>query len=110
MVPLSPDAPTASALARSVCPIYTLMRAFQNTIRNWVTQYGTVYLFHGPSLINALPPAEVEVIRYMLASNQDELKRQLAASRFDYVEEKQAVAALLGHITEFLVSQRGLTR
>ena len=188
--PLSPDASIVQALARGVCPICTLIRAFQNAMvetphcypastlcnfhawslahaspaveavpilrsmlehfpsrpasdpmelhpcdwcmtireheeeklaeysrelkrdnfRNWVTQYGTVCLFHGRRLINALPPSEAEMISRMLATSQDELEKQLAAFEVRVRRGEAGGGGILGHITEFLVSQRGLTR
>jgi hypothetical protein len=82
----------------------------RDNFRNWVTQYGTVCLFHGRRLINVLPAAEAETIRHMLASNQDELERQLATFEIRVRRGEAGGGGLLGHITEFLVSQRGLTR
>ncbi len=188
--PLSPDVPIVQAITRGVCPICTLIRAFQNAMveaphhysattlcnfhawslahaspaveavpilrsmlaqfparpisesmelhhcdwcgtlrehedqrfveysrelkranfRNWVTQYGTVCLFHGRRLVKMLPPAEAEMIRQMLASSQDELEKQLAAFEVRARRGEAGGGGLLGHITEFLVSQRGLTR
>ncbi|MGB8770687.1 MAG: hypothetical protein WCC92_13800 [Candidatus Korobacteraceae bacterium] len=82
----------------------------RDNFRNWVTQYGTVCLFHGRRLINMLPSAEAELICQMLASNQDELEKQLAAFEVRVRSGEAGGGGVLGHITEFLVSQRGLTR
>jgi hypothetical protein len=188
--PLSPDAPIAQALARGVCPICTLMRAFQNgmveaphrypatklcnfhawslagaspaveavpilrsmfegyadgtaadpmelhacdwcttlrehedekfrefgrelkrdNFRNWVSQYGTVCLFHGWRLMKVLSPPEAEIIRRILTNNQDELEKQLSSFETKVRRGEKGGGGILGHITEFLVSQRGLTR
>jgi hypothetical protein len=77
---------------------------------NWVTQYGTVCLFHGRRLVNMLPPSEAEMIRRMLATNKDELEKQLAAFEVRVRRGEAGGGGILGHIAEFLVSQRGLTR
>lgn len=82
----------------------------RDNFRKWVTQYGTVCLFHGRRLINMLPPGEAELIRQMLGSNQDELEKQLAAFEVRVRRGEAGGGGVLGHITEFLVSQRGLTR
>ena len=187
---VSPEAPIVQALARGVCPICTLMRAFQNSMvegphrypaaglcnfhawslagsspaieavpiframlqasetglgtwpiemhscdwcaalrehedeklaeftremkhdnfRSWVSQYGTVCIFHGRQLINVLPEPEAEVIRQILASNQEELERQLAEFEVKVRRGEKGGGGVLGHIAEFLVSQRGITR
>lgn len=82
----------------------------RDNFRNWVTQYGTVCLFHGKRLINALPPPEAELIRKILATNQNELEKQLAAFEVRVRRGEAGGGGVPGHITEFLVSQRGLTR
>ena len=46
----------------------------------------------------------------MLASNQDELARQLTEFETRIKRGETEGGGVLGHITEFLVSQRGLTR
>ena len=187
---LTPEAPLIQALARGVCPICTLLRAFQNamleaphrypaaslcnfhawslaggspaveavrifrsmleqspvrqnsgvielypcdwcvtlrahedeklaeftremkrdTFRNWVTEYGTVCLFHGRKLIKVLPEPEAEVIRRILASNQQDLERQLAEFDVKVRRGEKGGGGVLGHIAEFVVSQRGVTR
>ena len=187
---VSPEAPMIQALARGVCPICTLMRAFQNSMvesphsnpatslcnfhawslagsspaieavpiframlqvpeiglgngpievhscdwcaalrehedeklaeftremkrdnfRSWVTQYGTVCIFHGRLLIKVLPEPEAEVIRQILVSNQEELERQLAEFDVRVRRGEKGGGGVLGHIAEFLVSQRGITR
>jgi hypothetical protein len=187
---LSPEAPMIQALARGVCPICTLMRAFQNAMleaphrypaaslcnchawslagaspaveavrifrsmleqspgrpssgvmdlypcdwcvalrvqedekvteftqemkrdkfRSWVTEYGTICLFHGSRLIKALPEPEAEVIRQILASNQKGLERQLAEFDVKVRRGEKGGGGVLGHIAEFVVSQRGITR
>jgi hypothetical protein len=189
-VPPSAHAPVVQALARGVCPICTLMRAFQNAMveaphrypatrlcnfhawslagaspaveavpilrsmleespvrpttgsmelhpcdwcvtlrehedeklaeysrelkrdnfRTWVTQYGTVCLFHGRRLVNMLPASEAQMIQHMLATNQEELERQLAAFDVKVRRGEKGGGGVLGHIAEFLVSQRGITR
>jgi len=187
---LSPEAPMIQALARGVCPICTLMRAFQNAMveaphrypaaelcnfhawalvgaspaveavpilrsmlegspakpmsesmelhacdwcvtlrehedeklaeysrelkrdnfRSWVTQYGTVCLFHGRRLIKSLPEPEAKLIRKILASNQEELERQLTEFDMRVRRGEKGSGGILGHIAEFLVCQRGITR
>ena len=187
---LTPEAPVIQALARSVCPICTLLRAFQNAMleaplrypaanlcnfhawslagaspaveavrifrsmlehspvretsgvidlypcdwcitlrkqedeklaefsremkrdafRSWVTEYGTVCLFHGRKLMKVLPEPEAEVIRRVLASNQEDLERQLAEFDVKVRRGEKGGGGVLGHIAEFVVSQRGVTR
>jgi hypothetical protein len=187
---LTPEAPLIQALARGVCPICTLLRAFQNgmfeaphrypatslcnfhawslagaspaveavrifrsmleqspvretsgavdlypcdwcitlreqedeklaefsremkrdTFRSWITEYGTVCLFHGRKLIKNLSAPDTEVIRRILASNQEELERQLAEFDVKVRRGEKGGGGVLGHIAEFVVSQRGVTR
>lgn len=189
-VPLSPDAPIVHALARGVCPICTLMRAFQNAMiesprfypakvlcnfhawslvgaspaveavpilrsmlrefsapssggpievhpcdwcttvrehegeklaeyarelkrdnfRNWVSQYGTLCLFHGKRLVEGLPASDIELVRRIVSANQQDLENQLAAFEVKVRRGEKGGGGVLGHITEYLVSQRGLTR
>jgi len=78
--------------------------------RNWVTQFGTLCLFHGHRLIKMLAPDDAEVVRRMLASNQDELGKQLMEFEVRIKRGETGGGGVLGHITEFIVSQRGLTR
>ena len=82
----------------------------RENFRSWIAQYGTVCLFHGRKLIKILPEAEAEVVRQILANNQEELEKQL--SEFDVRVRKgeKGGGGVLGHIAEFLVSQRGITR
>jgi hypothetical protein len=82
----------------------------RDNFRNWVTQYGTVCLFHGGRLIKSLPESEAELIRKILASNQDELERQLTEFDVRVRRGEKGSGGILGHIAEFLVSQRGITR
>ena len=82
----------------------------RDNFRSWVTQYGTVCLFHGQKLINILPEAEAEIVRRLLASNQQELKRQLEAFDLRVRRGEKGGGGVLGHIAEFLLSQRGITR
>jgi len=78
--------------------------------RSWVTQFGTLCIFHASRLMKVLPPEDAEAIRRMLASNQDELARQLTEFGARIKRGETGGGGVLGHITEFLVSQRGLTR
>jgi len=78
--------------------------------RNWVTQFGTLCIFHGRRLMKVLPPEDARAVRQMLASNQDELARQLTEFETRIKRGDTGGGGVLGHITEFLVSQRGLTR
>ena len=82
----------------------------RENFRNWVTQYGTICLFHGRRLIDMLPAAEADLVRNILASNQDDLEKQLAAFEIRIRRGESGGGGVLGHVTEFLVSQRGLTR
>jgi len=78
--------------------------------RNWVTQFGTLCIFHGCRLMKVLPPDDAQAVSRMLASNQDELARQLTEFETRIKRGETEGGGVLGHITEFLVSQRGLTR
>jgi hypothetical protein len=78
--------------------------------RNWVTQFGTLCLFHGRRLMKVLPPEDAQAVRQMLASNQEELARQLTEFETRIKRGDTGGGGVLGHITEFPVSQRGLTR
>jgi hypothetical protein len=82
----------------------------RDNFRKWVTQYGTVCLFHGRSLIDMMPAAEADLVHQMLARSQDELEKQLLTFQARIQKGETGGGGVLGHITEFLVSQRGLTR
>jgi len=82
----------------------------RDNFRKWVTQYGTICLFHGRRLIDMLPGTEGDLIRNILANSQDDLEKQLAAFEIRIKRGETSGGGVLGHITEFLVSQRGLTR
>lgn len=82
----------------------------RENFRKWVTQYGTICLFHGRRLMDLLPAAEADLVRTILASNQDDLEKQLAAFEIRIRRGETGGGGVLGHVTEFLVSQRGLTR
>ena len=186
---LTPDAPMVQALARGVCPICTLTRAFQNAMvdaphrypatrlcnfhawslahaspaveaipilrtmltsaaasftgpvpvpdcdwcltlrefeyekmaeyacrlkeenfRTWVTQYGTVCLFHGQRLVSTLPISEAGLIQRILARNKEELETQLQNFEARLRRGEKGGGGVLGHVAEFLVAQRGITR
>jgi hypothetical protein len=187
---LTPEAPLIQALARGVCPICTLLRAFQNVMleaphrypaaslcnfhawslagaspaveavrifrsmleqslvqltfngaelypcdwcvvlrgqedeklvefdremkrdkfRSWVTEYGTVCLFHGRKLITILPEPEAKIIQQILTRNQENLGMQLAEFDVKVRRGERGGGGVLGHIAEFVVSQRGITR
>jgi hypothetical protein len=81
-----------------------------DNFRTWVSQYGTVCRFHGRRLLKVLPEPEAEIIRHILASNREELERQLAAFDARVRRGEKGGGGVLGHIAEFLVSQRGITR
>ena len=82
----------------------------RENFRSWVAQYGTLCLFHGRKLIKILPMAEAEVVRRILASNQADLERQLSEFDVRVKRGEKGGGGVLGHIAEFLVSQRGITR
>ncbi len=60
--------------------------------------------------MNALPEPEAEVIRHILVNNQEDLERQLVAFDVKVRGGEKGGGGVLGHIAEFLVSQRGITR
>jgi hypothetical protein len=82
----------------------------RDNFRSWITQYGTVCRFHGQTLMKVLLEPEAEVIRHILASNQEELEKQLAEFDAKVRRGEKGGGGVLGHIAEFLVSQRGITR
>lgn len=51
-----------------------------------------------------------EMIRQTLSSSRSELETQLRAFEIKVRRGEKGGGGLLGHITEFLVSQRGVTR
>ena len=57
-----------------------------------------------------LPATEAELVRQMLARNQDEMEKQLLTFQARIEKGETGGGGILGHVTEFLVSQRGLTR
>lgn len=81
-----------------------------DTFRSWITEYGTVCLFHGRKLLKNLSASEAEVMRQILARNQEDLERQLAEFDVKVRRGEKGSAGVLGHIAEFVVSQRGITR
>lgn len=187
---LSHEAPVVQALARGVCPICTLLRAFQNAMIDsprgypapslcnfhawsltgsspaveavpilrsileaaaatptpaemglrpcgWcealreheevrlaefrcemkrvmfadgMRQYGTICLLHAHKLIQTLPASGAEIIRQIVANNQEGLERQLEAFEVRVQAGERGGGGVLGHVAEFLVSQRGITR
>jgi hypothetical protein len=82
----------------------------RDKFRSWVSEYGTVCLFHGRRLIRVLPEPEAEVIRRILTSNQEDVEKQLAEFDVKVRRVEKGGAGVLGHIAEFVVSQRGITR
>lgn len=78
--------------------------------QNWVAQFGALCLFHGHRLMKIVAPEDAEVIRRLLASNHDELVRQLTEFEVRLKRGESGGGGVFGHVTEFLVSQRGLTR
>ena len=82
----------------------------RDNFRKWVTQYGMVCLFHGRCLVDMLPAAEADLVRQMLARSQNELEKQLLTFQGRIQKGEAGGGGVLGHVTEFLVSQRGLTR
>ena len=78
--------------------------------RSWVTEYGTVCLFHGQRLLSTLPTSEAEMIRRILASNKQELEAQLQEFDVKVRRGERGGGGVLGHVAEFLVAQRGVTR
>ncbi|MGB8890055.1 MAG: hypothetical protein WCC87_25250 [Candidatus Korobacteraceae bacterium] len=82
----------------------------RENFRKWVAQYGTICLFHGRRLMDVLPAAEADLVGNMLTSHQDDLEKQLTAFEVRIKRGETGGGGVLGHITEFLVSQRGLTR
>jgi hypothetical protein len=68
----------------------------RDNFHSWVTRYGTVCVFHGRRLMQVLPGPEAKVIWQILASNQEELEKQLAA--FDVkVRRGKKGGGVLGH-------------
>jgi hypothetical protein len=82
----------------------------RDNFRRWVTQYGTVCLFHGRRLMKVLPEPEAGIIRQILAGNLEELEKQLGEFDVKVRRGEKGGGGVLGHIAEFLVSQRGITR
>jgi hypothetical protein len=123
MLEESPVRPTSGAIDLQPCDWCAALREHEDeklsefsremkreNFRSWVAQYGTVCLFHGRKLIKILPQAEAEVVRQILASNQADLERQLAKFDVRVKRGEKGGGGVLGHIAEFLVSQRGITR
>jgi len=77
---------------------------------DWMLQYGTICLLHAQKLIPTLSGPGAEVIRQIVTNNQEELARQLAAFEVSVQAGERGGGGVLGHIAEFLVSQRGVTR
>jgi hypothetical protein len=57
-----------------------------------------------------LSATEADLVRNILANNQGDLEKQLAAFEVRIRRGESGGGGVLGHVTEFLVSQRGLTR
>jgi len=80
----------------------------RNNFRGWIMQYATVCLFHGRRLIRVLSRDDLELIRRVLATNMQDLEKQLEASDVKVKRGERGGAGVLGFIDEFLVSQRGI--
>jgi hypothetical protein len=67
-------------------------------------------VFHGQKLMTTLSAEEAELIRQILDSNKEDLQTQLQALDAKVRHGEKGGGGVLGHIAEFLVSQRGVTR
>jgi hypothetical protein len=77
---------------------------------SWVGQFGTVCLYHADRLSEIVPKPEAKVIQQIVVNNQEDLERQLTELNARLHRGEKGGGSILGHITEFLVSQRGITR
>jgi hypothetical protein len=82
----------------------------RDKFRSWLAEYGTVCLFHGRKLMKVLPEPDAEVVRRILADNQENLGTQLTEFDAKLRRGERGGGGVLGHIAEFVVSQRGITR
>ncbi|HVO63183.1 MAG TPA: hypothetical protein VMT53_19800 [Terriglobales bacterium] len=57
-----------------------------------------------------LPEGDTELIQQILTSNLEDLEKQLEAFDARVRRGERGGGGILGFITEFLVSQRGITR
>lgn len=62
-----------------------------NAVRN-------LCIFHGEKLISLLSEAEAEIVRSLLASNQEELRRRLEAFDVRVRKSEKGGGGVLGHI------------
>jgi len=77
---------------------------------DWLRQFGTVCLHHADRLLATVPEAVVTLIKEVVAKNKDELQKQLAELDGKLHRGERDGGGILGHIAEFLVSQRGVMR
>jgi hypothetical protein len=82
----------------------------RDTFASWVRQFGTVCLYHADRLVEILPKPEAKVIQKIVENSRAELEGQLTEFDAKLHRGERGGGGILGHITEFLVSQRGLTR
>ena len=82
----------------------------RTTFADWVRQYGTICLYHADRLIATVPEPVATLIREVVAKNKDEFQKQLAEFDEKLHRGEKDGGGVLGHIAEFLVSQRGVTR
>jgi len=77
---------------------------------DWVRQFGTICLHHADRLIATAPETLAALVKEVVARNKDELRKQLAEFDGKLHRGEGDGGGILGHIAEFLVSQRGVMR
>lgn len=77
---------------------------------DWMRQYGTICLLHAHRLFETLPETGGDAIRQIVANNQEGPERQSATSEVRVQAGEKGGGGVLGHVAEFLVYQRGVTR
>ena len=60
--------------------------------------------------MEGVPQSDAELVRRIVSTNQHDLENQLTAFEARVRRGERGGGGVLGHITEYLVSQRGLTR
>lgn len=86
-----------------------LIAAFsEKSVREWLSERGTVCLPHGLELRAEAPDAVRQTIDHILETRTSELKCALRQLLADLSSESSWPSGLLGHVAEHLVSQRGV--
>lgn len=78
-------------------------------IAELMREHGAICLAHGRGLASQLPPSLQSVLARVLSRTARDLDEELHAFVKNAQEGQHIGGGILGHVTEFLVSQRGIS-